>query len=154
MTNRYDPFENMERMFEQMRRSMLGGDIGFEARMLPEGGNIERSEFGFDANVSMEAVDDGYVVYADLPGFESEELDVRFDDGMLSISGTHEMSEESSDETGEMSHVHRRQVHERLSIPGDVIVEEIDATYRNGVLKIHIPVDDEPADDGHRIDIN
>lgn len=154
MTNRDTPFENVERMFEQMRRSMLGGDIGFEARMLPEGDELDRNSFGFDANVSMEATENGYVVYADLPGFETEELDVRFDEGMLVINGTHEMADETSDEMGEMSHVQHRHVHERLSVPGDVMEDDTEATYRNGVLKVSIPTADESTDDGHRIDIN
>jgi HSP20 family protein len=134
MKNRDNPFENVERMFEQMRRSMLGGDVGFEARMLPAGETVEQDGFGFDANVSMDAVEGGYVVYADLPGFETEELDVRFDDGVLVIEGTHEMTDETSDEMGEMSHIQHRHVHEQLSVPGDVLEGEIEATYRNGVL--------------------
>jgi len=155
MRDRQHPFESMERLFEQMRRSMgtghgpgMGSRSGFETRTpfaAPEWSEWDRDEFDFDANVSMETDEDGHVVYADLPGFEREELDVRFEDGVLVVEGSHEVSDDGG--------FQNRRVHERLSVPGDVREDDIEATYRNGVLKIRLPVDDDPDADTHRIDI-
>ena len=148
--NPFDVFDEMERAFEQMRRSMWG-DHGHGAwtreggRGYP-GGPAYGYEYGEDSNLTVEATEDGYVVFADLPGFEKEEIDLRFEDGSLHVNATHDVSD------GE--YARSRRVRESVSIAGDVRVEEIEATYRNGVLEIHVPVegmDDE--EHGHRIDV-
>ena len=84
MSFRYDPFERMERMMEQMRRSFAGEE---PLLALPESG------WGAaDINLSLETEDDGYVVLADIPGFDKSELDLRFDDGVLTIQGDHDVA--------------------------------------------------------------
>ena len=150
----FDVFDEMERAFDQMRRSMWGG-YGPRGswswspegrRALPEGGYDHGYEFDFDSNLSVETTDGGYVVLADLPGFEKEEIGLRFDDGMLHISATHEVAD------GE--YARSRRVRESVSIAGDVIVDDIEATYRNGVLEVHVPVEEmTDEDDAHHIDI-
>lgn len=145
MNSRRNPFDEMERAFDQMRRSMWG-----EPRRW-SWGDSDRSWGGdaygsaSDINLSLESTDDGYVVLADLPGFEKEEIDLRFDDGMLHISASHEVSD------GEFAR--SRRVRESVSIAGDVVVDGIDATYRNGVLEIHVPVEMDAESAGHQIDI-
>ncbi|WP_336133550.1 Hsp20/alpha crystallin family protein [Natronomonas amylolytica] len=122
------PFDEMDRLFESMRRSMLGG--GWMAD---------------ETNLRLEATDGMYLVHADLPGFETDELDIRFDDGVLTIDAVHEVE----DDDGSRS----RHVHESVRVGADVDVEEIDADYRNGVLEVRLPVDAD-HDGGHRIDVN
>ena len=147
-----NPFEEMERLFDQTRRSMgMGVRPQFasgQSYPVREGG-IEVLSSG-DVNLGMEATDEGYVVTADMPGFEKEDIDLRFDDGVLTIRGEFEVTEE-----GEGSwHRRSRHVHEQLAVPGAVIEADIEASYRNGVLEIHLPTEDDVSDDGHRIDID
>jgi HSP20 family protein len=145
MTSRYDPFEQMNRFLAQTRRSMM--DDGWQPRAM---GGRGRSGVGeFDANVGVEETNDGYVVVADLPGFEKSDLDVRFDDGVLTIHGETELGEESEGHSQWRS----RRVAEQLSIPGDVVADEITASYHNGVLEITVPTAEDDDADDHRIDI-
>ncbi|MFT4884989.1 MAG: HSP20 family protein [Natronomonas sp.] len=122
------PFDEMDRLFESMRRSMLGG-----------------SWMTGDTNLRMETTDEGYLVHADLPGFETDELDIRFDDGVLTIDAVHEVE---SDEESRSRHIH-----ESVRVGADVLIEEIEAEYHNGVLEVSLPTDAE-HDSGHRIDVN
>lgn len=152
MSFRYDPFEEMERFVEQTRRAMgasprrriLGSD--------EESGADEALEVlsPGDANLGMEAAEDGYVVTADLPGFEREDIDLRFEDGVLAIRGRVDVT----DETPGTWHRRSRRVHERLSVPGTVVEDEISASYRNGVLEVHLPTEEEPGSDDRRIEID
>lgn len=135
MSMRRDPFEQMDRMIEQMRRTM-GGERMFAD--VPAVGSSRR-----DANLSLESGEDGYVVVADLPGFEKEEIALRFDDGLLTIDATHEVSDDSEGRTSWRS----RRVHEELRVPGAIVEDEITASYRNGVLEIHLPAEDDAEDD-------
>lgn len=84
-----------------------------------------------------------------MPGFEKEGIDLRFDDGILSIEASHERREDD----GTTAHRHTRHVHERLHV-GDVIRDEISATYRNGVLEVRLPAREGVSDDESRIDID
>ena len=127
MTVRYDPFGQMNRRFDRTRRSVWGG---------------------VEANVTVGPTDDGYVVTADLPGFEKDDLDITFDDGVLAIDGETTVTSER----GPMSHRRSRTVHERLTVPEAVAVEDLGASYHNGVLEITVPTA-EDATDAHRIDI-
>jgi len=150
--NPFDVFDEMERAFERMRRSMWG-DYGHDAwsrdagRGYPyPGGRAYGYEYDRDSNLTVEATDDGYVVFADLPGFEKEEIDLRFEDGGLHVSATHEVSD------GDRAR--SRRVRESVPIAGEVRVEDIEATYRNGVLEVRVPVEGrEDGDHGHRIDV-
>lgn len=144
MSIRRDPFERMERMIEQMRRSMAGWEPADIALPGPMGFGFDRS----DINLSVEPDDDGVVVLADLPGYEREDIELRFDDGVLSIRADHETSEED-----ELAVRHRsRHVYEEVAIPGSVLRDEISASYRNGVLEVHLPTEGD-VDDGTVIDI-
>lgn len=142
MAMRRYPFEEMERMMEQMRRAMYEGRTGLPA--FDVGGR--------GINLSLDEDDDGYVVVADMPGFEKEEIDLRFEDGSLSVEASHETSEED----GVSARHHTRHVHERIHVPGEIIEEEITASYHNGVLEVHLPTPEsvEDEDQGTRIDID
>ena len=140
-----NPFEEMERLFEQTRRSM---GAGHASAMRPSQGVEVLSSN--DVNLGMEASDDGYVVTADMPGFEKADIDLRFEDGVLTIRGDREVTEETDRSWQRRS----RHVHEQLAVPGEVIEADIDASYRNGVLEVHLPTSDEVDTDAHRIDID
>lgn len=149
--DRHDPFESMDRLFEQMRRSMM--DMRRQPTALPGGSNelVGGGEADFDVdtrNIRLERTEEGFVAMADLPGFEPDEITVAFDDGMLSLTASHEDSE--TDETSVRRRT--RRVDETLRIPGDVDVDAIDGTYRNGVLEVTIPTLD-GDDDAHVIDL-
>ncbi|MFD1515171.1 Hsp20/alpha crystallin family protein [Halomarina rubra] len=150
MSIRRTPFDEMDRMFDQMRRSMRAPWFAQEGEWdLPA---VDDATHRMDNNLTVDRDDEGFVVLADLPGFEKEELDLRFDEGMLSIRGRHEVSDESDTGTSMRS----RSVFEQVRIPGDVVEDDISATYRNGVLEVRVPVEtDTPEeDDSHRIDID
>lgn len=131
------PFDEMDRMMEQMRRSMFD--------VVPD-----RRGARSNANLSVEQDGDAYVVLADLPGFEKSEIDLRLDGDTLVLDAIQDV-----EETGEHDTMARsRRVHELVRIPGDIDEDGIEATYRNGVLEIHVPVEEmEDEDDAHRIDI-
>ncbi|MFB6183141.1 MAG: Hsp20/alpha crystallin family protein [Haloarculaceae archaeon] len=143
MAIRNDPFRQMDRMLEQMRRMMderwAAVDDWSAGEGVPAFG-----ESTFDANLSVERTDEGYVVLADIPGFEREEIDLRFDDGRLYISALHEVDDDDR--------FRSRRVEESVRIPDDVLVDDVEATYSNGVLEVVLPID-EAAEDSYHIDV-
>lgn len=82
---------------------------------------------------------DRFVLYADLPGIDPDDIEVSMDRGVLAIRG--ERSSESSTETERFSRIERRygSFHRRFALPDSADPEGIRAQGRNGVLEISIP---------------
>lgn len=80
-----------------------------------------------------------YVLRADLPGMRKEDLQLTFQDGVLTIEG--ERKQESLAET---SRTYCRERFEgkfarNLRLPDNVEVEKIEATMKDGVLELVLP---------------
>lgn len=134
------PFESVERMFDQLRRDMFE----LQSSLSESWPALEVPRFG--TAVDLAEHDDAYVLTVDMPGFERDEIDLRYHDGMIWVTAEHE----SGDETG----ARRRSLSEQVSVPREVDVESISASYHNGVLEIHLPVLADADEHGHRIDID
>lgn len=149
MANRRYPFDEMDSVMNRMFRGVwsdLGTGMGLD---YTGEGRMGRD----DIHLSVEETDGGYVVFADLPGFEKSEIDLRFHDGFLTIEAEHEVDEHEGEG---VRYTRSRSAFERVRLPeADIVVEDIEAEYQNGVLEVHVPVtDSDEADSGHRIDID
>ena len=71
-----------------------------------------------------------FVLTVDMPGFEVDEIDVAWDDGVLNVAAEH-----VDDERGRSKTYHRR-----FRFPRDIDEDGIAASYRNGVLEVTLPV--------------
>jgi len=80
-----------------------------------------------------------FVIYADLPGIDPQQIEIQMDKGILSIKG--ERKSESSTETDRYSRVERRygSFHRRFALPDSADPDGIVANGRDGVLEIVIP---------------
>lgn len=80
----------------------------------------------------------GIAVYADLPGVPREKLDVRVQDGNLTIEAEATIPTPSGLrlQHGEVRHPHFRRV---FALSPDFDVSRIDAQLRDGVLRLTIP---------------
>ncbi|HVI26855.1 MAG TPA: Hsp20/alpha crystallin family protein [Xanthomonadaceae bacterium] len=88
---------------------------------------------------------DRFVLYADLPGIDPDDIEVSMDKGILTIKG--ERSSESTRETDRFSRIERSygSFHRRFALPDSADPEGIQAHGRNGVLEIVIPKRPEAA---------
>jgi len=83
--------------------------------------------------------EDRFVLQADLPGVTPVDIDVKMEDGVLSLSG--ERKRESGSATDGLKRVERAsgKFYRRFSLPDTANAEEISARNANGVLEISIP---------------
>lgn len=95
--------------------------------------------------VDVKEENDRFVLYADLPGIDPNDIEVSMDKGLLTIKG--ERSSETSEQTDRFSRVERRygSFHRRFALPDSADPEGIQAHGRNGVLEITIPKRPESA---------
>lgn len=83
--------------------------------------------------------DDGhYYVEADLPGFSKEDVEVTFEDGVLTLSG--ERKDEESDQDANYHHTERRtgKFSRSVRLPEGVKQDTLGARLKDGVLTITV----------------
>jgi HSP20 family protein len=141
MTDRPNPFDDIERFFERMNRSL--GDVGTMPGL-------------HDVAVDVAETDTEIVVTADLPGFEKSDVSISLSGRDLTLEADHE---ERREETDDARYVRRERTRQRLSrtvrLPDEVDEESASATYRNGVLTVTLPrATVEEDDESHAIDID
>ena len=81
---------------------------------------------------------DRFVLYADIPGVNPEDIEVQMDKGLLTIKGERTSDVEDSER---FSRIERRHgsFHRRFALPDSADPDGITATGHNGVLQITIP---------------
>jgi HSP20 family protein len=86
---------------------------------------------------------DSYLIRAELPGMKREDIKVELKDGTLVLSG--ERTSEKPAEGDEYRHVERvsAKFWRSFSLPETVKHDRIEATYKDGVLEIRVPKDEE-----------
>lgn len=105
----------------------------FEEERMAVGGEIGT------AAVDVAEWDGDYLVIADIPGFEREDIDLRLRDGTLHISATHKGEHEPEVERYHRRERAHRSVSRTVDLPGPVEEEAAEATYENGVLSVTLP---------------
>ncbi len=82
---------------------------------------------------------DKLTVKAELPGFKREELDVSLHENNLIISGERKSEEERKEGEFYRSERFYGKFHRSIALPFTVNSDNVEATYRDGVLTITLP---------------
>jgi HSP20 family protein len=109
---------------------------------------IEATEGPERWGMTTEEKDNELAIRIELPGFEPAEVKVEVMGDRLAVEAEHKESEEKTKEGNGRAYAH---VKRTMSLPAYVDLEKVEATYRNGVLEIHLPRTPEPA--GRRIEV-
>ena len=108
--------------------------------------NFERKFFGnSSANLpafrtDIKDADDRFVLEAELPGFNKEDIHLDVKDGILTISAQHDENKEEKDDKG--GYIRRERRFGSFSRSFDITgIDEshISASYNNGVLELNLP---------------
>ena len=129
---RYEPWN----VLQQLQREM---NSLFDNRLPAEGenGNVATSDWAPAVDIKEE--DDRFLVLADIPGVDPEDIEVNMENGILSIKG--ERKSEHMEEKEGYKRVERAYgaFHRRFTLPESADPEGIKAKSRHGSLEIVIP---------------
>ena len=89
--------------------------------------------------LEMEEKDGAIVVSAELPGFEAKELDIHIAGNLLTIVAEHKEELPKEKTTKPIENRYGR-VERTVTLPTGVVAEKVEATFRNGVLELHVPL--------------
>ncbi|MFW5900882.1 MAG: Hsp20/alpha crystallin family protein [Halodesulfurarchaeum sp.] len=145
MANPTNPFIDLSRVFERMQ-----GDFEEIARSWSEEPELVSSP----VRVDLKETDDEFVLTAELPGFDKDDIDVRVTDSTLRLEAQH-AEETEAEEEGEYirRERHRASVTRSISLPEAVEADDISATFNNGVLTVQM-LKSEPVTQGKQIEIS
>ena len=132
----WNPFQDFENMLERYSKSGLS-NIGKQL-------STEMSFADWSPSVDIEEEEDKYVIKADLPGVEKEDIEVKLENGVLSIRG----EKQTEKETGKGTKKHRTErfhgtFARSFTLPDAVKADKVDAAYKDGVLSLTIPKEEE-----------
>ena len=127
-----DPFEEIRRMQDRLNR-LFDEFERFGRQIVP----VEE----YPATMPLDVIDEGdkVKVVADLPGFNKEDIQIYLEDGDLVIRA--ERKEEKEEKGKDFIRQERRygEVYRRVTLPAEVEIEGVKASYNNGVLEIVLP---------------
>ncbi len=130
------PFEEMERVFENM---MSGGWLRpwrFDWPQLGESAGTLAERF---PKVDIIDRESDVIVKAELPGVEKKDLDITLTDNTLTIKGSSKT--ETKEEKGDYyrAEISRGSFTRTMSLPADVKAGDAKAVFANGVLELTLP---------------
>lgn len=73
--------------------------------------------------------DGDFVLNINVPGYDPDDIELAWDDGVLNVS-----AEQVDEERGRA-----RTYHQRFRFPKDIEDDEIEASYNNGILEVTLP---------------
>lgn len=117
-------------------------------RLLPAWPVMETPELPYSRGLTVEENEKEMIVRAELPGFEPAEVRVELLGERLTVEAEHREPAEKPERITERAYAHVRRV---ITLPPEVEPEKTEATYRNGVLEVHIPR--RPEEVGRRIEV-
>ena len=125
----WNPFQEFENLLSRYNR---GGGLTHH------GSDMSFADWAPSCDIEEEK--DKYIIKADLPGVDKKDLDVKLENGVISIRGEKQVEKE----TGKGTKRHRTErfhgtFARSFTLPDAVQDERVDASYKDGVLSLVIP---------------
>lgn len=118
---RWDPFDDLDRWFED-----------FPGVTLPR--------LTFDLAVNVYEQDGNVIAKMNLPGIDPAKIDISVDEDVLRISGSREEEKEEKGKEFYRKEIRSGSFSRAVRLPKVVDAEKVDAEYKDGVLKVTMPV--------------
>ena len=124
---RYNPFRELQRMERDLDKLWENG-----WGMLPTLTETSAMDL-YEENGNL-------VAAVSLPNFKKEEVKVTTDEGVLEVSAEHKEEEEKKTKRRYYFHESSNRFFRRVTLPEGVKADKADAAFKDGVLKITMPM--------------
>jgi HSP20 family protein len=134
---RWDPFQDLRSAQEEMAQMspMLAHALGLHAQQ----GSGRATTTAWAPALDISERKDAYLVTVELPGIKPEDLDITMEDGLLTIQGERQFTQESSEQQFHRVERCYGAFRRSITLPDHVMADGIEATTDNGVLQIMVP---------------
>ncbi|CAG0997942.1 Spore protein SP21 [Anaerolineae bacterium] len=130
---RYDPFRELATLQERMNRIF---DDTFSSASRREGEGLSAT---WTPPVDVLEKKDRIVLTAELPGFSEDQVQLRFEDGVLTLEGERRFEKEVDEARYHCVERSYGRFSRSFRLPANVDEEGISATFVNGLLVVELP---------------
>ena len=125
---RWDPLRELTRMQDEMSR-LFDDRLGYRAG----------ESLGWTPAADIYEDEEGLSLRFDLAGVDPKDVDIRFENGVLTIKGERKMEKEDRKDNYHRIELAYGAFNRSFSLPATLDPEKIRAESKNGVLSIHLP---------------
>ena len=147
----WDPFRDLENLHRDMNKLF---SLSYSPWQEDKTDSLA-TEYNWAPAIDVQDKKDKLLVKAELPGMEKDDINITVEDNYLLIKGEKKVEEEK--ENKEKGYYHRECTYgsfqRAINLPREVDTEKIDASYKNGVLKLTLPKKEEAKPKHIDIDI-
>ena len=108
-------------------------------------------EAGEWPGVEVSETEEAVRVSAELPGIDEKDVDVMLANGVLSIRG--QRKNETKDESQRFSEIQYGRFERRIPVPVEIDEDNVEATFRNGMLTVTLPKRETDSPAAKRIEV-
>ena len=125
---RFDPFRDLQRVQDEMSKL-------FDDRLLARNGE----SVGWTPKVDIFEDEEGVALRFELAGVEPKDVDIRFENGVLTLRGERKMEKDDKRENYHRVELAYGTFTRSFSLPATIDAEKIRAESKNGVLTVTLP---------------
>ncbi len=144
---RWEPFDGLTKM--QSRINAL-----FDGVLDRANGHLQPYSSGWSPAVDILESPDSYLIRAELPGMTKETISVEFKEGALTLSGEKKFEEPADGVRYHRSERTSGKFARSFYLPQTIKQDGINATFRDGILEVHVPKADEAKPKQIAISVN
>lgn len=124
---KYNPFKELQKMERDMDK-FWNNNWNFPTLL------VENSA------IDMYEEDGKLITEMQLPKFKKSEITINCEDGVIEVSAKHEEKEEKDSKRRYLMRESRSSYYRRIILPDGANGEKADAEYKNGILKLTMPM--------------
>jgi HSP20 family protein len=121
-------------------------------RLMPDR-PLPRQFFEWRPAVDMTRQEDELVIRAEVPGIELEDLDIEIEDNVLHIRGERSEEKGIDEEDRYLAERFYGSFARDIVLPEGVDPDELDASYRGGIVTIRVPLPEEVLPKARKIEV-
>jgi len=130
LVKRYEPFNDIRKSFDLVNAIM---------NSVAQTSSQEQEVMSFNPKVNTREGKEAYHIEVELPGIKKEEVEVKVDGNVLTISGERNLRNEVQEEDYHKVESHYGKFSRSFTLPERVDVGKIHAESDNGLLEVVIP---------------
>lgn len=140
---KWKPAASLRRDFDSMFSDFFPRPVGL----------LRFSDAAWSPNVDVNETDKAFEIHVELPGIKKNEIEISFNDGILTLKGEKKYEEKKEDKKNNYfyreSGYGRFERSFRMTVP--VVEDKITAKYKKGILTVSIPKAEIP--EPHKVEI-
>jgi HSP20 family protein len=129
---RWEPFGDVDALFGRLMQTGLTN-----GRSLALGGNNRKIDWAPSADIS--ETEKEYVIRAELPAVKKEDVQVTYEDGVITIKGERKQQKDDKGEKFHRMETFYGSFERSFSLPDSADSDTIRCDSKDGILTVHIP---------------